>query len=75
MRFPRARIRACAAVSAGAFALVLVLTPSAARAQEKTYVMKVTGPTINDAPHLLAKYFAEVRHSPTAVAPCAAPLS
>ena len=58
MRFPRARIRACAAVSAGAFALVLVLTPSAARAQEKTYVMKVTGPTINDAPHLLAKYFA-----------------
>ena len=26
------------------------LTLSVARAQDKTYVMKVTGPTINDAP-------------------------
>jgi TRAP-type transport system periplasmic protein len=30
----------------------------AAQAQDKTYVMKVTTPTINDAPHLLAKNFA-----------------
>jgi TRAP-type transport system periplasmic protein len=31
---------------------------AAAQAQDKTYVMKVTTPTINDAPHLLAKNFA-----------------
>jgi TRAP-type transport system periplasmic protein len=30
----------------------------AAQAQDKTYVMKVTTPTINDAPHVLAKNFA-----------------
>ena len=34
------------------------LTAGAAQAQDKTYVMKVTTPTINDGPHLLAKNFA-----------------
>jgi len=34
------------------------LTLCSARAQDKTYVMKVTTPTINDGPHLLAKNFA-----------------
>ena len=34
------------------------LTLSVARANENTYVMKVTGPTINDAPHLFMKNFA-----------------
>jgi len=38
--------------------LTLVLTFGAANAQDKTYVMKVTTPTINDGPHLLAKNFA-----------------
>src|SRR6516162_4977012 len=56
MCFPQQKLRACAAVVAGMFALLLTL--GAARAQEKTYVMKVTGPTINDAPHLFAKNFA-----------------
>ena len=40
----------------------LVGLPLLAQAQEKTqgktYVMKVTTPTINDGPHLLAKNFA-----------------
>jgi TRAP-type transport system periplasmic protein len=58
MRFREQRIRACAAFTAGAFSLSLVLTLGAARAENNTYVMKVTGPTINDAPHLFAKNFA-----------------
>ncbi len=43
-------------------ALLLVMSLGlllgAAQAQDKTYVMKITTPTINDAPHLLAKNFA-----------------
>ena len=58
MRFREQGIRACAAFTAGAFSLSLVLTLGAARAENNTYVMKVTGPTINDAPHLFAKNFA-----------------
>jgi len=46
------------AVTAGAVGLSFALTLGAAQAQEKTYVMKVTTPTINDGPHLLAKNFA-----------------
>jgi TRAP-type C4-dicarboxylate transport system substrate-binding protein len=34
------------------------LTLGVARAEDKTYVMKVTGPTINDTPHLFMKNFA-----------------
>src|ERR1700751_1608183 len=41
-----------------ASSMLLVCWPAAAHAQDKTYVMKVTTPTINDAPHLLAKNFA-----------------
>src|SRR6202051_236067 len=41
-----------------ALALALALTFGAAQAQDKTYVMKVTLPTINDAPHESAKDFA-----------------
>jgi TRAP-type transport system periplasmic protein len=37
---------------------MLLSSLGAAQAQDKTYVMKVTTPTINDAPHLLAKNFA-----------------
>ena len=41
-----------------AAALVLSLGIGAAQAQDKTFVMKVTLPTINDAPHQAAKDFA-----------------
>lgn len=58
MRFQEQRIRAEAALIAGVFVLLLALTLGAAQAEDKTYVMKVTGPTINDAPHLFAKNFA-----------------
>jgi TRAP-type transport system periplasmic protein len=52
------------AAAAGALVLSLILTLAAAQAQAqaqaqgKTYVMKVTLPTINDAPHQAAKNFA-----------------
>ena len=46
------------AAAAGAFVLSLMLTLGTARAEDKTYVMKVTLPTINDAPHQFAKDFA-----------------
>ncbi len=52
----KAIARAVSAV--GALALSLALTSGAARAEDKTYVMKVTLPTINDAPHQFAKDFA-----------------
>jgi hypothetical protein len=60
MRFQEPRIRVRTALAAAAFvlSLSLSLTLGAARADDKTYVMKVTGPTINDAPHLFAKNFA-----------------
>jgi TRAP-type transport system periplasmic protein len=45
-------------IVAGVFAMSLVSWLEAAHAQDKTYVMKVTTPTINDGPHLLAKNFA-----------------
>jgi len=41
-----------------AAALVLSLGLGAAQAQDKTFVMKVTLPTINDAQHQAAKDFA-----------------
>ncbi len=56
MRLEKSGKVAHAAAVTGALVLSTVLTLSAARAQ--TYVMKVTTPTINDAPHLLAKNFA-----------------
>jgi TRAP-type transport system periplasmic protein len=50
--------RAAGAAGASVLALALALTFGAARAQDKTFVMKVTLPTINDAPHQFAKDFA-----------------
>jgi len=47
-----------AAVAVGALVLSLTLSIGAAHAEDKTYVMKITGPTINDAPHLFMKNFA-----------------
>jgi TRAP-type C4-dicarboxylate transport system substrate-binding protein len=50
--------RAVGAVGVSGLALALALTFGAAQAQDKTFVMKVTLPTINDAPHQFAKDFA-----------------
>jgi TRAP-type C4-dicarboxylate transport system substrate-binding protein len=50
--------RAAGAAGASVLAIALALTFGAARAQDKTFVMKVTLPTINDAPHQFAKDFA-----------------
>jgi TRAP-type transport system periplasmic protein len=46
------------AFAAGTLAASLALWTGAARAEDKTFVMKVTLPTINDAPHQFAKDFA-----------------
>ncbi|MFZ0722179.1 MAG: TRAP transporter substrate-binding protein [Xanthobacteraceae bacterium] len=46
------------AVASAVLVTSLGLMLGAAQAQDKTYVMKVTTPTINDGPHLLAKNFA-----------------
>jgi TRAP-type transport system periplasmic protein len=47
------------AYGAGALLVALALTAGAARgADEKTYVMKITLPTLNDAPHQYAKNYA-----------------
>ena len=51
-------MRVCRTVTAGTFVLSLVLTLSAARAEDKTYVMKITLPTVNEAQHQLAKNYA-----------------
>jgi TRAP-type transport system periplasmic protein len=50
--------RAVGAVGVSVLAVALALTFGAAQAQDKTFVMKVTLPTINDAPHQFAKDFA-----------------
>ena len=46
-----------AAIAAGACVLVLALAHGAATAQEKSYVMKITTPTLNAAPDAFAKAF------------------
>jgi len=50
-------ILALSALAASA-CLVVSLLPCAAQAQDRTYVMKIGLPTINDAPHQFAKDFA-----------------
>jgi len=50
--------RAVGAAGVSVLTLALALTFGAAQAQDKTFVMKVTLPTINDAPHQFAKDFA-----------------
>jgi TRAP-type transport system periplasmic protein len=56
MRVRRRGISARSALAASAF--VLLVTASAAQAQDKTFVMKVTLPTLNETQHQLAKNFA-----------------
>jgi TRAP-type transport system periplasmic protein len=58
MRIVEWGILAQAVFAAGALVVSLGLGAGAASAQDKTYVMKVTLPTINDTPHLFAKNFA-----------------
>jgi TRAP-type transport system periplasmic protein len=58
MRFIEWGMRATASVIACACGLALALTAGGARAQDKTYVMKVSTPTINASPDLFAKNFA-----------------
>src|ERR1700689_5498031 len=50
--------RAVGAVGVSVLTLALALTFGAAQAQDKTFTMKITLPTINDAPHQFAKDFA-----------------
>jgi len=57
MRLEKCGLLAQAPVAAALF-LSLSLTVVAAQAQDKTYTMKITLPTINDAPHVFAKNFA-----------------
>jgi len=47
-----------AAAAASALVLLLVLTPAAAVAQDKTYTMKITLPTLNDPSYFFAKNYA-----------------
>src|SRR5271170_5384185 len=49
--------RGIAANVALALALTLAAAPAQAQAQDKTYVMKITLPTINDSPHQFARNF------------------
>jgi len=58
MRFKDRGLLVPGAFAAAAFVLLLALTLGAAQAQDKTYVMKITTPTINDAPHVFTKKFA-----------------
>jgi TRAP-type transport system periplasmic protein len=52
------RIIARAVFCASALVFLLGLTLGVASAENKTYVMKITLPTINDTPHLFVKNFA-----------------
>jgi TRAP-type transport system periplasmic protein len=57
MRFMKPGIRS-RVTAAGTLILTLALTHGTAQAQDQTYAMKITLPTINDAPHQFAKNFA-----------------
>jgi TRAP-type C4-dicarboxylate transport system substrate-binding protein len=56
--FTKHRMSARAPSTACTFILAVALTFTAARAQDKAYVMKITLPTINEGQHLFAKNFA-----------------
>jgi TRAP-type transport system periplasmic protein len=58
MRFEARGILARGAFAAAAFVLSPVMTPDMAHAQDKTYVMKITVPTLNDSLHQFAKNYA-----------------
>ncbi len=58
LKMSRLRVSRCGLSAACTFALLLALPLTTARAQDKSYTMKITLPTINEAQHLLAKNFA-----------------
>ena len=58
MRFEHRASLARATCAVGALLLANGLALEAAPAQDKTYVMKISLPTINDTPHLFVKNFA-----------------
>ena len=55
MHFSTRKASMRTAAGAGVFAVACALTPGAAQAQDKTFVMKITTPTINDVPDNFAK--------------------
>jgi TRAP-type transport system periplasmic protein len=60
MRFEDRGLLALAALAAAAFILSLALTIGTARAQDKTYVMKIGTPTVNDTPEEFSRGFAQM---------------
>jgi len=60
MRFQECGIRTPAFVAAGALAVSLALPLGAARAQQQTYLMKISTPTIHDIPDTWANNFGAV---------------
>ena len=60
MSFTQPAIFARAAAAASAAALSMALTLGAAQAQDKTYVMKIGTPTVNDTPEEFSRGFAQM---------------
>jgi TRAP-type transport system periplasmic protein len=58
MRLEDRRLLALAAFAAAIVVMPLALPTSAAQAQDKTFVMKITLPTLNETQHQIAKNFA-----------------
>jgi TRAP-type transport system periplasmic protein len=58
MNLQERNIVALAAAAVGVIALSSLLAPDTARAQDKTYTMKITLPTLNDPSHNFAKNYA-----------------
>jgi TRAP-type C4-dicarboxylate transport system substrate-binding protein len=58
MHLMEREIGARMAFAAGGSLLSLALTLGVAQAQDKTYVMKISTPTLNDSPHQFSKNFA-----------------
>ena len=58
MKIEKRNFAARAAATAGAAALALTLSLGAASAQDKTYTMKITLPTLNDPSYFFAKSYA-----------------
>jgi TRAP-type C4-dicarboxylate transport system substrate-binding protein len=58
LRSIKCGLRTQAAAAASALLLTLALMPVAAQAQDKTFVMKITTPTLNAAPDRYARNFA-----------------
>ena len=59
MSFVERKFTVRTAAAGGAIALSLMLSLGAASAQDKTYTMKMTLPTLNDPSHAFAKAYAE----------------